>query len=436
MDTPFLKNVSLFNTGRYVNLAQHKEPAFSAPLSSVPLRGRAYVPLYDPFGGHMYPVAQEGDRCARFSLLARTKTHTGRLGPSWVLSPVSGYLEKLQTIEHPLLGRTFCAVIRPDPSVPPLATTSHHLSAMTEEGVLRTIHQAGIIDEFDLRPLSEKIQEARERGIRELAAIALDDSPYVSSALKTVSEFGGEVGDGISAVLKALDGGSAKLAVYDCDELAWDENKYRFGFVEIIRMRGGFPLISKFRRQYYPAGDFLPVGVQALRCAAQALSRGIPQTNCLITIAGDCVSHPCNAIVAVGTPVEDVLRFVKISKAPKYVIMGDTMTGCTVTDMLTPIVAGTRAITVMNALPRVEKTSCTRCGRCVTVCPADLPVYEALRHYERGEIDAAAAFGALQCTGCGACSSVCPAGLEAAHIMRHLKTISRRRASAQQTVEE
>lgn len=414
-------NISIFNTGKYVDLEQHKEPAFSAPLNSVPLRGVAYVPIYDPCGGNMYPVVRAGDRCARFSLLARTKTNSNRIGPSWIISPLSGYIEDIGKIEHPILGRTFCAVIRPDNSIPPLATTQHNLNAMTEDGVLRTIHHAGIIDEFDGSPLIEKILRAKDEGIREVAAIALDDSPYVSSALKTVSEFSAEVSDGISIVLKALDGGIAKLAVYDCDEIDINLDANRFGFVKLIKMKGGFPLISKFKRQYYPKGNFLPIGVQALRSTSQALLRGLPQTNSIITVSGECVKHPCNVVVINGTPVEDVLRFVGVNKVPNYVIAGDTMTGTTITDLQTPVIAGMRALTVMNSLNRPNQNACVRCGKCVSVCPMDLLPYEAMRLYERGEIDKAAEFGAEHCTGCGACSAVCPSSLEVANIMRNLK---------------
>ena len=424
-------NISLFNTGKYVDLEQHKEPAFSAPLCSIPIRERAYVPIADPYGGHMYPVVRGGERCARFSLLARTKMPSNELGPSWVMSPLSGYVETLTTIEHPLLGRTFCAVIRPDSSVTPLPTTCHSLNAMTQEGVLRTIHQAGIIDEFDGQPLIRKILEARDKGIREVAAIALDDSPYISSALKTVSDFAGDVSDGITVVLKALDGGSAKLAIYDCDEIHVKPDMGRFGFVEPIRMRGGFPLISKFKRQYYPRGQFLPIGVQALRGAAQALLRGLPQTSSIVTVSGECVRHPCNAVVVNGTTIEDVLRYVGVTRFPRYVILGDTMTGLTVSDLQTPVTAGTRAITVMHDIPRRQKTDCIRCGKCVTVCPMDLPVYEAIRYHERGEIDKAAQFGAQYCTGCGACSAVCPSAIETADIMRNLKKITRRKKKSE-----
>lgn len=416
-------NISVLNTGKYVDLDQHKEPAFSAPLTSVPLRECAYVPICDPYGGNMYPVVRVGDCCARFSLLARTKTPSNRIGPSWIMSPLSGHVEDIAKIEHPILGRTFCVVIRPDNSISPLPTTPHNLNAMTEDGVLRTIHQAGIIDEFDGNPLIEKILRARDSGIREVAAIALDDSPYVSSALKTVSEFSMEVNDGISVVLKALDGGSAKLAVYDCDEIHLNLDANRFGFVKLIKMRGGFPLISKFKKQYYPKGDFLPIGVQALRSAAQALLRGLPQTNSIITVSGDCVKHPCNAVVVNGTPIEDVLRFVGVNKVPNYVIAGDTMTGITIADLKTPVIAGMRALTVMNSLNRLNKSACTRCGKCVTVCPMDLLPYEAMRLYERGEIHKAAEFGAKNCTGCGACSAVCPSSIEVANIMRKLKRV-------------
>lgn len=421
------KNINFFNTGRHVDLEQHKEPAFSAPLCSVPIRDCVHVPLYDPGGEVMYPVPRKGDRCARFSPLARTMTHSGEMGPSWIMSPVSGFVEDIVPMEHELLGPLFCAVIRPDNTVPPLPTVQHSLGTMTIDGVLRTVHQAGIVDEFDGKPLIHKILRARERDIREIAAIALDDSPYVSSALKTVSEFAAEVTDGITVVLKALDGGSAKLAIFDCEEVHMRPGSDSMGFVKPVRMSGGFPLISKFKRQYYPKGNFLPIGVQALRAASNALLRGIPQTNGIVTVSGDCIRHPCNAIVVNGTPLEDVLRFVGVNKVPNYVIFGDTMNGVTVTDMSTPVPLGTRAITVMHSLIRPEKTSCTRCGRCVAVCPMGLPVYLAMRSHERGNVEEAASFGAEKCTGCGACSAVCPSGLEPADVMRTLKRYKRKR---------
>ncbi len=420
-----VKGINIFNTGRHVDLEQHKEPAFSAPLCSVPIRECVYVPLYDPLGGNMYPIPRKGDRCARFSPLARTKTPSNEFGPSWIMSPVSGYVEDIVAMEHGILGRIFCAVIRPDNSVPPLPTVQHSLSTMTIDGVLRTIHQAGIIDEFDGEALISKILRARENKIREIAAIALDDSPYISSALKTVCEFAADVTDGITVVLKAIDGGSAKLAVFDCDEVHARPDSDRFGFVKPVRMSGGFPLISKFKRQYYPNGDFLPIGVQALRAAANALIRGIPQTNGIVTVSGDCIKHPCNAMIVNGTPLEDVLRFVGVNKVPNFVIFGDTMNGVAVTDMQIPVPAGTRAITVMHSLSYQEKTACTRCGKCVTVCPMGLPVYLAMRYYENGDVGQAASFGAEQCSGCGACSAVCPSGIETADIMRGLKKYKR-----------
>ena len=50
-----------------------------------------------------------------------------------------------------------------------------------------------------------------------------------------------------------------------------------------------------------------------------------------------------------------------------------------------------------------------------------LPVYLAMRYYERRDIDTAASFGAEHCSGCGACSAVCPSGIDVTDIMRRLK---------------
>ena len=418
---------TMFNTGRHVDLDQHKEPAFSAQINSVPIRECVYVPLHDFCGGKMYPIPRAGDRCARFSPIARTRVPVNEFGNSWVMAPVSGTLEDIVDFDHPQLGEIQCAVIRPDNSVPPLPMVKHSLSTMTTDGVLRTIHQAGIVDEFDGKSLAAKILRARENDVREIAAIAIDDSPYISSALKTVSEFAQDVTDGITVVLKAIDGGSARLAVYDCDEVHMKLDTDKFGFIKLVRMSGGFPLISKFRRQYYPKGNFIPIGVQALRAAAVSLIRGIPQTSSIVTVSGECVKRPCNAVIVNGTPLEDVLRFAGVKKEPNYVIFGDTMNGVTVTDIRTPVPLGTRAITVMNSLSTHVKTPCTRCGKCVTVCPMGLPVYLAMRYYSRGDRETAASFGAERCTGCGACSAVCPAGIETSSIMRGLKKFKRTR---------
>ena len=68
-----VKGINIFNTGRHVDLEQHKEPAFSAPLCSVPIRECVYVPLYDPLGGNMYPIPARATAAPDFPRLPEQK---------------------------------------------------------------------------------------------------------------------------------------------------------------------------------------------------------------------------------------------------------------------------------------------------------------------------------------------------------------------------
>lgn len=74
--------------------------------------------------------------------------------------------------------------------------------------------------------------------------------------------------------------------------------------------------------------------------------------------------------------------------------------------------------------------ACTRCGRCMEVCPAGIDILTALQIYnqykgnDRTELYQLKALsvntGPEDCIECGACSAHCPAGIEIKDIVREL----------------
>ncbi len=403
-------------TGKGVRLEQQKRQAFQRPIMRAKTPEMLMVPLLNFGMGAMLPIPRVGETVAKNSMLARSKNSM-----NWVVSPVSGKLRRIERMEHPLVGSIMCAHIEVKDSIPALETRGHDPSAMTGQGIIQASRMACILDEVDGLPLYYKLQTAARKRVLMSVADALDDMPYISSGIKTVQEYGDEANDGLGLTLKVLDGGKAALAIYDPGDIEMERVSSTFGFTDVVRMTGGYPVWDRFVEQYCGKGGYLRVGVQALRALSQAVRRGVPQTESIITVCGDCVSTPANVVVTTGTTVEQILREAGLRCDPKYVILGDTMRGVTCDRLDIPVFPGIKGICAMTELPAAPvRTGCISCGRCVGVCPQKLFPSEAIRCYERGAKQQAAAYSGEKCDGCGACSAVCPSGIDVADIMLEL----------------
>lgn len=403
-------------TGKGVSLEQQKKQTFQRPIMRLKTPELLMVPLLSFGLGAMLPIPRVGETIAKNSMLARSKNSV-----NWVVSPTSGKLRRIERIEHPLVGSVMCAFIEAKDSLPPLETHGHDPSAMTGQGVIQASRMACILDEVDGLPLYYKLQTAARKRVLMSVADAIDDTPYISSALKTVQEYGDAANDGLGLTLKVLNGGKAALALYAPDDISMENVASNFGFTDVVSMSGGYPVWPRFVEQYCGRGGYLRVGVQALRALSYAVRQGTLQTESIVTVCGDCVASPANVVVTTGTTVEQILRETGLKCDPKYVILGDTMRGVTCSRLDVPVFPGIRGICAMSSLPAPKrKMGCISCGRCVSVCPEKLFPSEAIRCYERNAKKQAASYSSERCDGCGACSAVCPSGIDVADIMLEL----------------
>ena len=413
-----------------VRFTQFKEQSFSRPLFRLRSPETVTVPLFAFGAGSMLPIPRVGESVAKNSMLARTRN-----SQSWVVCPVSGKLLRIERREHPMMGSVLCAVIAVRDSLPALDVKGHNPHSMTPMGIVQAARMACIIDEVDGLPLYYKLMKGIKEDAQLIVADALDDTPYISSALKTVSEFGDEALDGVGMALKALDGGKALLAVYNSGDINLDAVVGNFGFTDVCMVDGGYPAWSRFEEERFRGRKVLRIGVQALRALSLAVRDGLPQTESVITVCGDCVDSAANIVVPTGTTIEYVLKEVGMRRVPEYIILGDTMRGVTCTSLDIPITPGMRGVCAMSSLDLPEKAvGCVSCGRCVEVCPRQIFVSEAVRLYERGAKKHAVRLDVTRCDGCGACSAVCPSGIEISAMMDELieMELTARKAAAQQ----
>ncbi|MDR1002664.1 MAG: 4Fe-4S dicluster domain-containing protein [Oscillospiraceae bacterium] len=390
---------------------QHKQPAYGNKILRLPPPPQLIVPLYNFESGAMLPTARVGETVAKHAVLAHSKNKA-----SVVIAPASGRLVAIERINHPIMGSVLAAFMRTDSRIPPVPPVPHNLSAMTAEGILKAVRIANIIDETDGMPVYHKLLRAVEEKVLLLIADCIDDTPYISSALKTVQDHGDLCADGVSVVLKLLGGGKATLAFFNSGGIDTEELLFKIGFMNTVELTGGYPAWFSFKR-HYANEKHIRLGVQALRSISLAVRDGIPQTEFMVTVGGDCVSTPTNVIASTGTTVGNLLHKVGLSSTPRYIVLGDTMTGAAVTSLDTPVFPGIRGVTAMSGVQKVPTTACIGCGACSAVCPHMLFPSEANRMYEQGMTALAASYGANRCVGCGACSAVCPSGIELSEIM-------------------
>ncbi len=143
-----------------------------------------------------------------------------------------------------------------------------------------------------------------------------------------------------------------------------------------------------------------------------AIVKGMPTVNRVITVSGRSIEEPKNLLVPIGTPVKDILAACGGTKEDLVeLVCGGPMTGKSIFDLDAPITKTTSGILALSEeeKPAVEESPCIRCSRCVDHCPANINPTGINQAMMKGRVKLAAELHADQCMECGICSFVCPA---------------------------
>ena len=397
-------------TGRGVRLEPRKAASLSGPVEELPLCGRLAVPLYTLGKTKLELTAGMGGKVAKYAPLAlsRSRGHA-------ILAPVSGRVLGVELREHPLLGKVPCALLEPDEAVQPCRTSAPPLESFA--AFVEAAKRAGITDEYDGRPLYRKLREWKESPPSLLLVNALDDDPYVSSGIVSLLEDGEAAVKGAKAITEALGGCEVKAAVFDSLERGRRSKLPRqIGDAEVLRVIGKYPVLPVLRERL--GGRVEAVGVQACAALFRAVTEGQPQTELVVTVAGDAVAAWKNLRVPVGTPVGYLLERCGLDENLRWLVGGGTMDGESIPDLQTPLVAGMRCLLALKSRPWAKRFSCIGCGRCMLACPRHLMPYYIAKLKEQKEFAEAMNYGAGECIHCGACTAACPSGIELTAIIR------------------
>ena len=403
-----------FLNRRGVRLDSQKSPAISLSIETPEPSPGAVVPLYTLGRTRLETTVGLGEKLAKFAPLALSKSRMHA-----IVSPVSGILKNIETLTHPFLGRVPCALIQLDPDLPPRKMRGYSLDEIAPDDIIELSKVSGIIDEYDGIPLYRKLRSFRDKGMGLILCDVVDDEPYVSSGIRCLLEKPKEAAEGMRIALKATGASKSSIVVFDSGESKELKNlRNTVEGLRVLRVNGCFPVWTQLEKKINKSyGVFGKIGIQACIALANAVTKGEPQTDIVVTVSGNCIEKRVNIRVPVGTPLSHILKYCGLKKDPGWIVIGNMMSGVPVEDLGVPVVPGIRSIVALTHRPGPKKAPCIGCGRCIDVCPVEIMPYFVSKFYARDEIDLALQYGAKRCIGCGACTSTCPSGIELTAIM-------------------
>ena len=393
-------------------------------------KGDLVYPLSQHIGAPASPIVKKGDHVLKGQMIAEA----GGFVSAPIYASVSGTVKAIEPHVNPTGAKVNCIVIENDgqyeeveyPPVKPL-------SELTKEEILNMIANAGIVGMGGAGfPTRVKLSPKEPDKIDYIIANCAECEPYITADYRRMMETPELLVEGMKVILKLFDNVKGIFGVEDnkpdciakLKELVKDEPR-----MEVKTLMTKYPQGAERQLIYATTGrainsTMLPAdagcvvdNVETVISIYNAVVKGIPSMERVVTVSGDGVANPGNYKVLFGTNQRELVEAAGgLKEGCEKVISGGPMMGFAMYTLDTPITKTSSSILCLSKdeVSASTATACINCGRCVEACPsriipsrlADL----AERHDEAGFVK----MNGLECVECGSCSYVCPA-------KRHLK---------------
>ncbi|MBM4372018.1 MAG: electron transport complex subunit RsxC [Deltaproteobacteria bacterium] len=405
-----------------VHPADRKQLSSAAAITVLPPPPVLTVPLSQHLGAPCKPVVAKGDEVRMGQVLGEP----GGFVSAAVHSPVSGKVKRLEAVPAASGDRVLAVEIENDgkdtwvDGVDPAAADIDFAAAGT---FLDRIRQAGVVGMGGAAfPTHVKLSPPRDATVDALVINGAECEPYLTADERLMRERSREVMLGIRAMMEVLKVPRALVGIEDNKPdafVAMQATAPPGVAVHLLRTR--YPqgaekqLVEALLGRRVPPGKLpFAVGVVVQNVGTafavfEAIARGKPLVERVVTVTGRAAGRPSNLLCRVGTPVSALLAAAEVPEdGVRAMISGGPMMGRAFRYTEIPVVKATSGILVLgeDELSLRPEQDCIRCGRCVDACPmALLPCdLAALAEFRRWE-DAAAAD---HCVECGSCQYVCP----------------------------
>lgn len=422
------------------------------PIEDAPLPKRVVIPLHMHTGAPARPLVKEGDAVRAGQPIGEP----GGFVSAAVHASISGKVTAIQPHLHPAMAALVPSVVietpegeSPDGGSWPAPADWSGLSA---DDLRARIRDAGIVGMGGAAfPTHVKLTPPKDKRIDALILNGVECEPYLTADHRLMLEQADAVIGGARIFMKILGLPRAYLAIErnKPDAIAFLSERCRAvkAPLEVVPLKVKYPqgaekqLIKAILNREVPSGG-LPFDVGAVvqnvgtaAAAHDAVARGKPLIERILTVTGAGVKEPKNLRVRIGTPFADVIArcggFTS-EEGERKIIMGGPMMGLAQYSLDVPVVKGTSGILVLTDGVRAGKeTSCIKCGRCVAICPMYLMPNRISDYAEIDRFEQCDEYGVKDCMECGACAYVCDVKRPIVHLVKYAKlNLAKKKAAA------
>lgn len=393
-------------------------------VRTAPVLERYFVLLAANAGKPPVPVVKKGDKVSKYQLIARADGFVS----ANLHSPTSGEVGGIVEVPGPMgIPASAIEIIADgeDRGEPPFEPIENWETADPEILKQRVI-DAGLVGMGGASfPSHVKLSPPADKKIDELILNGAECEPYLTADHRLMFEHPRRVARGAAIFGRILGVRRPVIGVEinkgDAIE-ALERFEDQFG-ITVVPLKVRYPqgsekqLINAVTKRTVRSGG-LPMDagcvVQNVGTAAalsDAVIKGIPLVERIVTITGDVVVSPGNWMLKIGTPAIEAVKLAGgVTEEPGKLIFGGPMMGFAQKSFQVPVAKNTSGILLLPAKLSVnyESSGCIRCGRCVQGCPMHLMPCLLSTAIEAERFDLAFQNHVMDCMECGSCAYVCP----------------------------
>lgn len=416
-----------------IHIADRKQATNLKPTIELPAPSQVAISTVQSLGRPSVPIVNKGDFVKRGQCIAKAD------GPisSQIFASISGEVADIKPMLAPNGNLETHIVIQSDGKdeadfLPPLSSPS-------AEQIKERICACGIVG-LGGAGFPTSVKSAPKTPVDTLLLNGAECEPYLTCDHRLMIEHTDEIVQGAKLLASALGVASIIIGIEknkpDCIRAfeAYPE-------IQVAALKKQYPMGSEKHLIYVSTGRKVGIGklpadsgvvVQNVATAYavwEAVTKGKPLYERILTVSGEAVSEPKNLLVRVGTSIREILSFCGGEKTePTKVVLGGPMTGMSVAsyDLYTRKTTSGILLLSDKEANLSEPTPCLNCGKCADVCPMRLMPMQTAFYAAANDFDSAAKYGnTMSCIECGACEYICPAKRPLIQAIRKTKSAVR-----------
>ena len=305
------------------------------------------------------------------------------------------------------------------------------LEELTPGEIVEIVQEAGIIGMGGAGfPMSVKLKPGKP--IDTVLLNGCECEPMLTADHRMMLEYADDVIFGLKAMMKTLNAPRGIIVIEDNkpDAIALMEEKTAAEEgMEVCVARTKYPqggekmLIKRALGRQVPSGGLpadvgcVVANVSTSKAISDAIQRGMPVTERIVTVTGDRVKNPGNFLVKIGTNIRELLEYCGgVTGEEDYTVkIGGPMMGAVQGNLDVATTKCSNGITVYD-VDDAQPCECIKCGRCVDVCPMELKPL----HFAKYVTDPALLkkLRIMDCMECRSCEYICSSKIPLTNLIR------------------